>query len=99
MPVLNLDDYFKEKKETFEVRYYGKKYVFPLAQDLELSDFDTLINLQASPSSVKDMKDFLAKYMGEEVVNTLTVGAMTVIFNGWAAASNGKKGDLTTGES
>lgn len=98
MPVLNLNDYTKPKKEGLEVRLGDKTYKIPLAQDLPVKDFKALKNAISKNDEV-EMFDFLAQYLGKETVESLSIGAMTAIFKAWGDASNGAEGDLTPGES
>lgn len=97
MPTLNLDDYFKSKKESFEVRMGDKTYALPLGEDLSIEDYSLLSEVQKT-NDPKLMFKFLENYMGD-VVRTLPIGAVKTIIQGWVSASNGATGDLTSGES
>ena len=97
MPKLNLNEY-SNKKETLEVRLGDKTYNIPLAGDMSVRDFKELRKaLKTEDEGV--MIDFLSRYMGKDVVDSLPMSALTAIFKAWGEASNGAEGDLTTGES
>ena len=97
MPKLNLNEY-SNKKETLEVRLGDKTYNIPLAGDMSVKDFKELRKaLKTEDEGV--MIDFLSRYMGKDVVDSLPMSALTAIFKAWGEASNGAEGDLTTGES
>lgn len=98
MPKLNLDSYTKEKKETLEVRLGDKTYNIPLAGNMSVKDFKELRKAMKTEDE-EMMVDFLSRYMGREVVDSLPLSALTAVFKAWGEASNGAEGDLTTGES
>ena len=98
MPKLNLDNYTKEKKETLEVRLNDKTYQIPLAGNMSVKDFKELRKALKTEDEGM-MIDFLARYMGSEVVESLPMSALTAVIKAWGEASNGAEGDLTTGES
>lgn len=98
MPKLNLNDFTNEKKETLEVRLGEKTYNIPLAGNMSVKDFKDLRKAMKTEDEGV-MIDFLSRYMGKEVVDSLPMSALTAVFKAWGEASNGAEGDLTTGES
>lgn len=97
MPKLNFDE-LQTQKEVFEVRLNGKDYHLPLASDINYRQYEALVKAQES-MDIKSMIDFLAQFMGKEIAETLPFDTIKFIFDKWGEASNGKTGDLSSGES
>lgn len=97
MPKLNLDELL-EQKEVFEVRLGGKDYHLPLANNINFRQYEALVKAQEE-MDIKSMIDFLAQFMGKEIAETLPFETVKFIFDKWGEASNGKTGDLSSGES
>ena len=97
MPKLNLNN-LTDKKETLEVRLGDKTYNIPLAGNMSVKDFKELSKALKTEDE-EMMVDFLSRYMGKEVVDSLPLSALAAVFKAWGEASNGAEGDLTTGES
>ena len=98
MPKLNLDNFTNEKREMLEVRLGDKTYKIPLAGNMSVKDFKELRKAMKTEDEGMII-DFLSRYMGKDVVDSLPMSALTAIFKAWGEASNGAEGDLTTGES
>lgn len=79
----------------------GKNYNLPLAKSMkikELRKLTKIIKLSSQDEQFDGMCEFLAKYMGEEVVDDMTAGDILEIFELWKRANKEVDG-LNLGES
>lgn len=97
MAILDLNK-LNQKKEVFEVRFGKKTFKIPLAQDISVKQYTALTEAKASGDFEK-IKLFLSQYIENETLEEMPLSSIGIIFDGWARASNGEKGDLTPGES
>ena len=70
----------------------GKTYDIPLAGSMKIKELRKLIHIGKLPEEEQfDLQcSFLAKYMGEAVVDELTQNDLDSIYKLWISASNGK---------
>lgn len=69
----------------------GKTYNIPLAGSMKVKELRKLIRIEKLPSDEQfDLQaDFLAKYMGVDVVDDLTQDELNSIYEIWIKASTG----------
>lgn len=96
---------FTEKdKRYLALEIDGKTYDLPLAGSMKVKELRKLIHIGKLPEDEQfDLQiDFLAKYMGEAIVEDMTQDDITAIYQLWIKASNGRlqeDEDITLGES
>ena len=78
----------------------GKNYNIPLAKALKVKEVRKLMKIDKLGDSEQFdfMADFLARYMGEKIVDEMTVADLQQIMNLWTKANNEADG-LDLGES
>lgn len=78
----------------------GKNYNLPLAKSMKIKELRKLMKIikLSSDEQFDALCEFLAKYMGDEVVDDMTAGDIMEIFNLWKKANNEVDG-LKLGES
>lgn len=95
MPKLN-----KQNKAYLTVEIDGKTYRIPLARSLKVKEVRKL--MRADKLSEADqfdlMYDFMASYLGAEVVDDMTEGDLEQLFTLWTKANN-EVGEVSLGES
>ncbi|MBO7529867.1 MAG: hypothetical protein J6T37_08340 [Bacteroidales bacterium] len=90
----------KKDEAYLTIEIDGKDYNIPLAKTLKVKEVRQLIKI----SKVEEMDqydfmiEFLARYMGEEIVDEMTTGDVIEIFNLWKKANTDAE-DLELGES
>lgn len=69
----------------------GKKYSLPLAGTMKIKDLRKLVHIDELPEVQQfDFQvEFLAKYLGEAVVDDMTQDEVKAIYQYWVKASNG----------
>lgn len=99
MPKLNLNDYKKPKEveDVLEVTIGDGIYNIPLGNILPVKEYKALRKAQKAEDE-DAISEFLARYLGEEVVDTLTMEQLTAIYDAWGKATLEACGQ-TTGES
>jgi hypothetical protein len=91
--VLNLNDH--KETEVLSVKIGDKTYSIPLGNHLKVKDYK---KLKKVGNNEEEMFDFLAQYLGQDVVEDLTIADMTAIFTAWSEATQ-KASGLKPGES
>lgn len=95
MPKLN-----KQDKAYLTVEIDGKTYKIPLARSLKVKEVRKL--MRADKLSEADqfdlMYDFMASYLGAEIVDDMTEGDLEQLFTLWTRANN-EVGEVSLGES
>lgn len=90
----------KKDEAYLTIEIDGKEYNIPLAKTLKVKEVRQLIKI--SKLEEMDQYDFmitfLARYMGEEIVDEMTTGDVIEIFNLWKKANTDAE-DLELGES
>ena len=81
--------------EVLKVDIEGMTYSIPLGTSLKVKEYRKLKKIG---NDEEGMFDFLAKYLGKEVVEELSLQDITAIFNAWAAATKEASG-MSLGES
>jgi len=90
---LNLNDH--KQTEVLKVDIGDKTYNIPLGTSLKVKEFRKLKKIG---NNEEGMFDFLAQYLGKDVVEELTMAEITTIFNAWSDATKEASG-MTVGES
>ena len=90
---LKLNDH--KTVEVLKVDIGGNTYSIPLGSSLSVKEYRKLKKIG---NDEEGMFDFLAGYLGKEVVEDLSLGDITMIFNAWTKATQEASG-LTPGES
>lgn len=90
---LKLNDH--KTTEVLKVDIGGKIYSIPLGTSLKVKEYRKLKKIG---NDEEGMFDFLAKYLGKEVVEDLSIQDITTIFNAWAEATKEASG-MSLGES
>ena len=90
---LKLNDH--KKTEALKVDIGGKTYSIPLGSSLSVKEYRKLKKIG---NDEEGMFDFLAGYLGKDVVEELSLGDITTIFQAWTKATQEASG-LTPGES
>ena len=95
---------FKEKDKRYLTLEIGDKtYDLPLAGSMKVKELRKLVHIGKLPEEEQfDLQiDFLAKHMGEAIVDEMTQDDINEIFQLWIKASNGylKEDGRTLGES
>ena len=95
--------YTEKDKRYLALEIDGKTYDLPLAGSMKVKELRKLIHIGKLPEDEQfDLQiDFLAKYMGEAIVEDMTQDDINEIFQLWIKASNGdlKEDGRTLGES
>lgn len=95
MPKLN-----KQNKAYLTIEIDGKTYQIPLARSLKVKEVRKL--MRADKLNEADqfdlMYDFMASYLGAEVVDDMTEGDLEQLFTLWTRANN-EVGEVSLGES
>lgn len=82
---------FTEKdKRYLTLEINGKTYDLPLAGSMKVKELRKLIHIGKLPEEEQfDLQiDFLARYMGNEIVDDMTQDDITDIYQLWIKASN-----------
>ena len=90
----------KKNEAYLTIEIDGKEYNIPLAKTLKVSEVRQLMKIKKleETDQFEFMIEFLARYMGEEVVDNMTTGNLTEIFSLWKKANTDAE-DLELGES
>lgn len=96
--------YTEKDKRYLSLEINGKTYDLPLAGSMKVKELRKLVHIGKLPEEEQfDLQiDFLAKYMGEAIVEDMTQDDITTIYQLWINASNGRlqeDEDITLGES
>ena len=95
--------YTEKDKRYLALEIDGMTYDLPLAGSMKVKELRKLIHIGKLPEDEQfDLQiDFLAKYMGEAIVEDMTQDDITAIYQLWIKASNGdlKEDGRTLGES
>lgn len=90
----------KKDKSYLTLEIEGKNYNIPLANTLKVKELRKLLKLQSKTQ--EDQLDFLieffGKYMGEDVIDDMTIPDLHELFEIWGKA-NEEAGGLPLGES
>ena len=90
---VNLND--SKKIDVLAVNIGDKTYNIPLGNCLKVKDYRRLKKLK---DNEEEMFNFLAQYIPEDVLDELTLGDVTEIFNAWTKVTEEASGQ-TVGES
>ena len=84
--------YTEKDKRYLALEIDGKTYDLPLAGSMKVKELRKLIHIGKLPEDEQfDLQiDFLAKYMGEAIVEDMTQDDITAIYQLWIKASNGR---------
>lgn len=90
----------KKDEAYLTIEIDGKEYNIPLAKTLKVKEVRQLIKISKleETDQYDFMIEFLARYMGEEIVDEMTTGDVIEIFNLWKKANTDAE-DLELGES
>lgn len=90
----------KKDEAYLTIEIDGKEYNIPLAKTLKVKEVRQLIKISKleEMDQYDFMIEFLARYMGEEIVDEMTTGDVIEIFNLWKKANTDAE-DLELGES
>ena len=90
----------KKDEAYLTIEIDGKEYNVPLATTLKVKEVRQLIKISKleEMDQYDFMIEFLARYMGEEIVDEMTTGDVIEIFNLWKKANTDAE-DLELGES
>lgn len=90
----------KKNEAYLTIEIDGKEYNIPLAKTLKVKEVRQLIKISKleEMDQYDFMIEFLARYMGEEIVDEMTTGDVIEIFNLWKKANTDAE-DLELGES
>ena len=90
----------KKDEAYLTIEIDGKEYNIPLAKTLKVSEVRQLMKIKKleETDQFEFMIEFLARYIGEEVIDDMTTGDLTEIFNLWKKANTDVE-DLELGES
>jgi len=97
---LNLNDHKKKQtvEDVLEVKYGNETYRIPLGNTLTLKEYKSL--KKAYKDDDEDaIVDFLSKYMGNDVAESLHIDELCAIFEAWSKATSEASRGLTPGES
>lgn len=90
----------KKDEAYLTIEIDGKEYNIPLAKTLKVKEVRQLIKISKleEMDQYDFMIEFLARYMGEKIVDEMTTGDVIEIFNLWKKANTDAE-DLELGES
>lgn len=90
----------KKDEAYLTIEIDGKEYNIPLAKTLKVKEVRQLIKISKleEMDQYDFMIEFLARYMGEDIVDEMTTGDVIEIFNLWKKANTDAE-DLELGES
>lgn len=90
----------KKNEAYLTIEIDGKEYNIPLAKTLKVKEVRQLIKISKleEMDQYDFMIEFLARYMGEDIVDEMTTGDVIEIFNLWKKANTDAE-DLELGES
>ena len=90
----------KKGEAYLTIEIDGKEYNIPLAKTLKVKEVRQLIKISKleEMDQYDFMIEFLARYMGEDIVDEMTTGDVIEIFNLWKKANTDAE-DLELGES
>lgn len=90
----------KKAKQFLTLEIDGKDYNIPLMTCLKLKEVKKLIKVLTAPEveQVEGIATFLSQYMGEEIVDEMTIEDMQEVFTIWKDA-NGIEDGPQLGES
>lgn len=90
----------KQDRAYLSVEIDGKTYQIPLARSLKVKEVRKLMKAdKLSESDQFDlMYDFMASYVGSEVIDEMTEGDLEQLFTLWTKA-NSEVGEVSLGES
>lgn len=90
----------KQDRAFLSVEIDGKTYQIPLARSLKVKEVRKLMKAdKLSESDQFDlMYDFMASYVGSEVIDEMTEGDLEQLFTLWTKA-NSEVGEVSLGES
>lgn len=90
----------QKDKSYLTIEYGGKNYNIPLATTLKLKEVRKFIKLgkKSEEEQLDFLIDFFGHYMGEEVIDEMTIPDVQELFTLWGKA-NEEAGGPTLGES
>lgn len=90
----------KKKNAYLTLEIEGKNYNIPLISTLKMKEVKRLLKVINSDESdqIEGIADFLSDYMGEEIVDDMTIEDIKEVFDIWKEA-NDKEGGPALGES
>lgn len=90
----------KKNEAYLTVEIDGKEYNIPLAKTMKVKEVKQILKIKNLKDSeaFEFMCEFLSRYMGEDLVDNMTTGDITEVFDLWKKANDEVEG-VTLGES